>query len=191
MPDPDPATIAAPARWAAAGFIGGASLVGMLWTILGRAPGVVPPVPASVTQQAEPAGPVAWRSPLPDTTPESTRRTVAEQAPASPEVSRPEPAVPTPEQAAPSEPPIADPAPYATIPAPSPTQSPGQPDRLNINSASASELELLPRIGPTLAGRIIEYRETHGPIRSLTQLMEVRGIGVRTVEQLEPYIRFD
>jgi len=62
---------------------------------------------------------------------------------------------------------------------------------LNINTATLAELELLPRVGPTLAGRIIEHRETNGPIRSLSDLMKVRGIGARTAEALAPYIRFE
>ncbi len=58
--------------------------------------------------------------------------------------------------------------------------------RLDVNRASAEELELLPRIGPTLAARIVEERERHGVFRSLEDLTRVRGIGPRTVEQLAP-----
>jgi competence protein ComEA len=62
---------------------------------------------------------------------------------------------------------------------------------LNINTATLAELELLPRVGPTLAGRIIEHREANGPIRSLSDLMKVKGIGARTAEALAPYLRFE
>ncbi|MCX7750709.1 MAG: 5'-nucleotidase C-terminal domain-containing protein [Candidatus Bipolaricaulota bacterium] len=48
---------------------------------------------------------------------------------------------------------------------------------LNINTASQKELETLPRIGPTLAQRIIEYREAKGGFKALEELLEVKGIG--------------
>jgi len=60
----------------------------------------------------------------------------------------------------------------------------GQP--LDLNRASAEELELLPRIGPTLARRIIEEREQRGPFRSVHDLTRVRGIGPRTLEGIAP-----
>lgn len=55
---------------------------------------------------------------------------------------------------------------------------------VDVNLASAEELQLLPRIGPTLAARIVEERERGGPFRSLGDLARVRGIGPRTVERL-------
>jgi comEA protein len=45
-------------------------------------------------------------------------------------------------------------------------------DRVNVNTASTAELEALPGIGPVTARRIVDYRETRGPIRSLEQLRE-------------------
>ena len=60
----------------------------------------------------------------------------------------------------------------------------GQP--LDLNRATAEELELLPRIGPTLARRIIEDRERRGPFRSVGELTRVRGIGPRTLEGIVP-----
>ena len=62
------------------------------------------------------------------------------------------------------------------------------PVRMEINSASAAYLQRLPGIGPALAGRIVEYRELHGPFRSPTELMRVRGIGPKTYERLERYV---
>ncbi|WP_412062008.1 ComEA family DNA-binding protein [Rubrivirga sp. IMCC45206] len=59
----------------------------------------------------------------------------------------------------------------------------------NVNTASEADLQRLPRIGPALAGRIVEYRRAHGPFRSADQLAEVRGIGPKTVEQLRPWVR--
>ncbi len=60
----------------------------------------------------------------------------------------------------------------------------GQP--VDVNLATAEELQLLPRIGPTLAARIVEERERGGPFRSVQDLTRVRGIGPRTVERLAP-----
>lgn len=49
--------------------------------------------------------------------------------------------------------------------------------RININTASAAELQRLPYIGPTLAQRIVAYREAHGPFQQISDLMQVPGIG--------------
>jgi competence protein ComEA len=59
---------------------------------------------------------------------------------------------------------------------------------VNINTADSQTLETLPRIGPVLALRIIEYREQHGPFSDVSELIEVKGIGEVTLEQLRPYI---
>lgn len=48
--------------------------------------------------------------------------------------------------------------------------------RVNINSAPAKELEMLPGIGKVLAERIVEHREKYGPFRRAEHLMMVRGI---------------
>ncbi len=61
------------------------------------------------------------------------------------------------------------------------------PRLIDINSATQAQLELLPRIGPALAQRIIEERTRNGPFRSLSDLERVRGIGEKTVEALSPY----
>jgi competence ComEA-like helix-hairpin-helix protein len=59
---------------------------------------------------------------------------------------------------------------------------------VNINTASAEELQLLPRVGPALAGRIIEFREANGPFRTVDEILAVKGIGESSFEKLEPYI---
>lgn len=56
--------------------------------------------------------------------------------------------------------------------------------RLNINTATAAQLELLPRIGPALAQRIIEDRDANGPYKDAEDLQRVRGIGPRTAERI-------
>ncbi len=55
---------------------------------------------------------------------------------------------------------------------------------IDLNTASADELETLPGIGPVLAERIVAYRTEHGPFRSVDELAEVRGISPRMVDEL-------
>lgn len=62
------------------------------------------------------------------------------------------------------------------------------PARININEATAEELDLLPGIGPAKARAIIEYRETFGRFETPEQLMEVKGIGKKTFERLKDLI---
>ena len=64
----------------------------------------------------------------------------------------------------------------------------GQP-KININTASKSELMKLPRIGPITADKIIAYRSIHGSFQSLNDLQKVKGIGPKIVAKLKPYAR--
>lgn len=59
---------------------------------------------------------------------------------------------------------------------------------VNINSAGAEELMLLPRVGPAVAERIIEFRDKNGEFKSKEELMLVRGIGEATYALIEPYV---
>ncbi|MCS7192161.1 MAG: ComEA family DNA-binding protein [Armatimonadetes bacterium] len=60
---------------------------------------------------------------------------------------------------------------------------------VNLNSATETELVELPGIGPALAKRIIEHRQKIGGFKSVEQLLEVRGIGEKKLEQIRPYVR--
>lgn len=59
---------------------------------------------------------------------------------------------------------------------------------VNINTASSEQLQLLPRIGPALAERIINFRELNGPFKAPEELVAVKGIGERSLENLKPYV---
>jgi competence ComEA-like helix-hairpin-helix protein len=59
---------------------------------------------------------------------------------------------------------------------------------VNINSADASALSLLPRVGPTVAQRIVEHREQNGKFQKKEDLLLVRGIGEATFELMAPYV---
>jgi competence protein ComEA len=59
---------------------------------------------------------------------------------------------------------------------------------LDVNTATAEELEALPGIGPTLAQRIIQHCQSHGLYKTWEDLLEVSGIGKKKLEQLKPYI---
>lgn len=60
--------------------------------------------------------------------------------------------------------------------------------KININTAGPEELDTLPGIGPSLAQRIIEYREQHGPFRTIEDLQNVPGIGSKRWENLKDLI---
>jgi competence protein ComEA len=61
---------------------------------------------------------------------------------------------------------------------------------VNINTASQQELEKIPGIGPELARRIIDYRQTKGQFRSLEDLKDVKGIGEKKAQAIKEYITF-
>ena len=60
--------------------------------------------------------------------------------------------------------------------------------KVDLNQASASELQKLPGVGERVAQRILEYREANGPFRAPEELMNVRGIGEKTYMNLEAYV---
>jgi competence protein ComEA len=60
---------------------------------------------------------------------------------------------------------------------------------LDLNRATAQDLDALPGIGPALAQRIVDYRQAHGPFKKIEDLREVSGIGPQNLEKLKPYLR--
>ncbi len=59
---------------------------------------------------------------------------------------------------------------------------------LDINQATAGQLQALPDVGPRLAERICQYRAENGSFYSVDQLLEVRGLGRKTIEKLRPML---
>ena len=159
-------------------------------------------VPSLTTTTTGPARPLsstteALLAPRANTTNPSSLSTT----PATPRVTdspkvEPAPQTPAAPSVAPQTPPNANPptparpqAPQPAIPKP---QSPAiAGGTINLNTATASELELLPQIGPALAARIIDYRTTHGPFRQLADLDKVKGIGPKTLDKLKGLVRFE
>ena len=61
-------------------------------------------------------------------------------------------------------------------------------EKVNINTASAEQLMLLPRVGPSVAGRIVDFRDKNGKFKQTADLLLIKGIGEKTFEMIEPYV---
>ena len=59
---------------------------------------------------------------------------------------------------------------------------------VNVNTASAEELSLLPGVGPARAKKIIELRQQRGGFKRVEDLLEVKGIGEASLAKLRPYV---
>jgi len=77
-----------------------------------------------------------------------------------------------------------DPAAVSGAPTPAADGAPATGAPVNLNTANAQQLDVLPGIGPATAATIIKDREMHGPFRSVDDLGRVRGIGDSKLEQL-------
>lgn len=199
-----------PAKWGSAGFLGGASVVGLVWVLGAREPaplvqrstGAVvvnaddtaldPPAlitdePRSQPADAEPSPATSVEPTVPDSHIESDPGTDPQPTPT------PAPVDDTPEDLPESR--LVDltpsPAPAPADPEPEPAQDEPLSVRIRVNVASAAELELLPGVGPVLAKRIADDRAANGPYKDLRALQRVKGIGPKTAEKLAPHVRFD
>ena len=63
-----------------------------------------------------------------------------------------------------------------------------QSGSVNINTASSEELERLPRVGPSVAQKIIDFRTEQGTFQQAEDLLLVQGIGEKTFELLRPFV---
>ncbi|MFN4032309.1 MAG: helix-hairpin-helix domain-containing protein [Fimbriimonadales bacterium] len=59
---------------------------------------------------------------------------------------------------------------------------------IDLNTATAEQLQAIPGIGPVLAQRIVDYRHAHGRFHSVDELLEVSGIGPKRLENMRPYV---
>jgi competence protein ComEA len=78
--------------------------------------------------------------------------------------------------------PVSAQAPAAERPAPEAAKV------INLNTATAPELETLPGIGPAMAARIVEYRTKSGPFKRIEEIMNIQGIGERVFLRLRSQI---
>jgi competence protein ComEA len=63
--------------------------------------------------------------------------------------------------------------------------APGSPAPVDLNSATAEELDALPGIGPVTAQKIVDYRRQHGPFTSVADLDAIAGIGPARITNLQ------
>jgi len=102
----------------------------------------------------------------------------------------------SPASAGPSQ--AAKPAPAPAVVASAPHEDEERPARskgkqalrgkLNLNTASADQLQLLPGIGPSKADRIVAWRQKNGGFKRVADLRKVKGFGYKTLKKLEPYL---
>ncbi|MDH6194766.1 competence protein ComEA [Mycobacterium frederiksbergense] len=76
----------------------------------------------------------------------------------------------------------------STAPA-APANAPGAPGQVDLNSATAEQLDALPGVGPVTAAAIVAWRDAHGRFGSVDQLGEVDGIGPARLEKLRALVR--
>lgn len=76
----------------------------------------------------------------------------------------------------------------ATVAGKSARASTKQGHQLDLNRATAAELQQLPGIGPVLAKRILDHRKRHGGFASIDDLLDVKGIGRKKMARLRPLV---
>lgn len=161
-----------PATWAAVGVLGGASLVGLAWAVLGPLrtsdPAVVPsPAPVVAPSQH----PVIIINVPPPVVPVVTE-VGNEPEPAGPPAATVPLSVPMP----------------LIVPQDKPATAKGLTTKININTATIEELDLLPGVGKATAQAILDYRAKYGKFRTIADLDKVSGIGPAKLEKLRPLV---
>jgi len=61
--------------------------------------------------------------------------------------------------------------------------------KININTATAKELALIPGVGPVTAKSIIDYRKKNGKFKSAKDLLNIKGIGEKTLKKMKPQLK--
>ena len=77
---------------------------------------------------------------------------------------------------------------HAVAQEPPPRTASERPAPLNLNTATETQLEGLPGIGPSMAQRIVEYRKKNGAFKKAEDLMNVKGIGEKSFLKLKPLV---
>ena len=83
---------------------------------------------------------------------------------------------------------VARPAQRMTSPAPAAGRPQEKQGKLDLNRATAEELQGLPGIGPVLAQRVVDQRTTHGLFHAVDDLRDIKGIGKKRMDQLRPLV---
>lgn len=157
------------AKWFAVIVLGTASIAGMVWSIASRTPASWAHEPKPQAVEFEPTSPPKQAEGRLGTNSETKAYPRQPIAPASPAASVPK----IPESTGTEQP-----RPDSAI----------TPAKLDLNTATAAQLELLPGIGPAIAKRIIDYRDEHGKFAALESLDAVKGIGPKTIARLRPLV---
>jgi len=76
----------------------------------------------------------------------------------------------------------------APPPAPAPKTDPAPQTPVNLNTATKADLEKLPGIGPSMAQRILDYRQKNGSFKKIEELMNIQGIGEKSFLKLRPLL---
>jgi competence ComEA-like helix-hairpin-helix protein len=160
------------AKYGAAFLLGAASLAGMAWSLNRQPAAKVTLAPRGAAAPIQPPAPSAGRS---------------HERPASAPSPAPSPA----EDPTAAEVPVAAPSALASFAPPPGEVAPNPAHKVNLNTATKAELELLPGIGPAMAQRILDFRTAHGKFGSIDDLDKVKGIGPRTLAKLRPLVTLE